>query len=82
MNIQAWRRVAGEHDGDTGGEDGDYPDTWGYLDRRIDNVLTIFGLPGRLKERMTKSGVGADCNAIDGGPLGMLKRAFERRMGR
>jgi len=74
--------TASETDGDTGGEDGDYPDTWGYLDRRIDNVLTIFGLPGRLKERMTKSGVGADCNAIDGGPLGMLKRAFERRMGR
>ncbi|MDD9878505.1 MAG: COQ9 family protein [Magnetovibrio sp.] len=36
---------------DTGDGAGDFPDTWGFLDRRIDDVLKTFGLPRRLKER-------------------------------
>ena len=42
--------------GDDGeeGDDGevDYPETWAFLERRIDDVLKTFGLPRRLKERM------------------------------
>jgi len=37
---------------DEGDGNGDYPDTWGFLDRRIDDVLKTFGLPKRLKERL------------------------------
>ncbi|MBT6095483.1 MAG: COQ9 family protein [Rhodospirillaceae bacterium] len=37
---------------DDGNEDGDFPETWGYLERRIDDVLKTFGLPKRLKERL------------------------------
>ncbi|MBM10375.1 MAG: COQ9 family protein [Magnetovibrio sp.] len=33
---------------------GDYPDTWSFLDRRIDNVLSTFGLFGRLGKRLSK----------------------------
>jgi len=61
---------------DTPDETGGYPDTWGYLERRIQNVLTTFGLPRRLKERLAKGGFG-----MAGNPLGTLKRVFERRMG-
>ena len=37
---------------DEGDENGDFPETWGFLDRRIDDVLKTFGLPGRVKERL------------------------------
>ncbi len=61
---------------------GDYPDTWGYLDRRIQDVLTTFGLPRRIKARiregMVKSGFGPGSETPKG-PLGALKRAFESR---
>jgi len=36
---------------DEGDGEGDYPETWGFLERRIDDVLKTFGLPRRLKER-------------------------------
>ncbi len=63
---------------DTPDEEGDYPDTWGYLDRRIQDVLTTFGLPRRLKERMAKRSEMAGMKS----PLGALKRVFESRLGR
>lgn len=62
---------------DTPDEAGDYPDTWGYLDRRIQDVLTTFGLPRRLKERVAKTGINTGKN-----PLCDLKRVFENRLGR
>ena len=34
---------------DEGKGSGDYPKTWAFLDRRIDNVLKTFGLLGRVK---------------------------------
>ena len=34
---------------DEGNGSGDYPKTWAFLDRRIDNVLKTFGLFGRVK---------------------------------
>ena len=36
-------------------EDGDvdYPDTWMFLERRIEDVLKTFGLPKRLKDRLS-----------------------------
>jgi ubiquinone biosynthesis protein COQ9 len=37
---------------DTPDEAGDYPDTWGYLDRRIDDVLKTFGMPKRVGEKL------------------------------
>ena len=37
---------------DDGDEDGDFPDTWGFLERRIDDVLKTFSFPRRLKERL------------------------------
>ena len=37
---------------DGGDENGDFPETWGFLDRRIDDVLKTFGLPRRVKERL------------------------------
>ncbi len=43
---------------DEGDENGDYPDTWGYVDRRIDDVLKTFGLPKRLKDSVMKSTAG------------------------
>lgn len=65
---------------DTPDEEGAYPDTWGYLDRRIQNVLTTFGLPRRLKteigERMAKNGFGSGRS-----PLDTLKQVFENRKG-
>lgn len=36
---------------DDGDENGDYPETWGFLERRIDDVLKTFGLPRQLKAR-------------------------------
>ncbi len=38
-------------------ENGDYPETWGYLDRRIDDVLKTFGMPGKMKKRFEDSGL-------------------------
>jgi ubiquinone biosynthesis protein COQ9 len=35
---------------DDGEDDGDYPETWAFLDRRIQDVLRVFGLPDRLKK--------------------------------
>ena len=37
---------------DEGDENGDFPETWGFLDRRIDDVLKTFGMPRRIKERL------------------------------
>lgn len=39
---------------DDGDEDGDYPETWGFLDRRIDDVLKTFGMPRRVKARLER----------------------------
>ena len=39
---------------DDGDGEGGFPDTWAFLDRRIDDVLKTFGLPRRLKERFGK----------------------------
>lgn len=64
---------------DTANDEGDYPDTWAYLERRIQDVLTTFGLPRRLKERLAKSGFAPD---ISKGPLGILKRGLESRTSR
>ena len=36
---------------DEGDGSGDYPDTWAFLERRIDDVLKTFSLPRRLMER-------------------------------
>ena len=36
---------------DEGDDEGDFPDTWGFLDRRISDVLKVFGLPSKLKAR-------------------------------
>ena len=38
---------------DEGNESGDFPETWAFLDRRIDNVLKTFGLFGRLKTHVS-----------------------------
>ena len=38
---------------DEGDLNGDFPETWGFLERRIDNVLKTFGIPRRLKERLS-----------------------------
>jgi len=35
---------------DEADEQGDYPETWAFLDRRIENVLRAFSLPGRIKK--------------------------------
>lgn len=35
---------------DEGDEDGDYPETWAFLERRIADVLKVSGLPNRLKD--------------------------------
>ncbi|MEQ8664690.1 MAG: COQ9 family protein [Rhodospirillales bacterium] len=37
---------------DQADEDGDYPATWSYLDRRIDDVLKTFSTPRRIKSRI------------------------------
>ena len=34
---------------DDGDENGDYPETWAFLERRIADSLKTFGLPGKLK---------------------------------
>ncbi len=39
---------------DEGDENGDFPETWGFLDRRIDDVLKTFGLPRRVKQRLSR----------------------------
>ena len=31
-------------------DNGDFPETWAFVERRIGDVLTIFGLPSRLKK--------------------------------
>ena len=35
---------------DEADDNGDYPETWAFLDRRIEDVLRVFGLPKRLKK--------------------------------
>lgn len=60
---------------------GDYPDTWGYLDRRIQDVLTTFGLPRRLEARI-KEGMAKTGFRVGKGPLGILRRVFESRLAR
>jgi len=35
---------------DEADEEGDYPETWAFLERRIEDVLRTFSLPGRLKK--------------------------------
>lgn len=37
---------------DEGDEAGDWPATWGYLDRRIDNVIQVFGRLGKAGNRI------------------------------
>ena len=37
---------------DEGDGTGDFPATWGFLDRRIDDVLKTFSLPKRIKGRV------------------------------
>jgi len=37
---------------DDGDETGDFPETWDFLERRIDDVLKTFGLPKRIGERL------------------------------
>jgi len=39
---------------DRGDEEGDFPETWAYLDRRISDVLKTFGLPKRLKAMLAE----------------------------
>lgn len=46
--------LADEADGD-----GDYPATWSYLDRRIEDVLRTFGFPRRVKARLDEFMMGA-----------------------
>ncbi len=43
---------------DVPNDDGDYPDTWSYLDRRIDDVLKTFGMPKRIRETLKKGYLG------------------------
>lgn len=44
---------------DTPDEIGDFPHTWGYLDRRIGDVLKTFGMPKRIRERLKQGCTGA-----------------------
>ena len=37
---------------DDGNGKGDFPETWEFLDRRIEDVLRTFGLPRRIKKRL------------------------------
>lgn len=53
---------------DTADDNGDYPETWGYLDRRIDDVLKTFGMPGKIRASLKKIG------AVGPGPCGMFGR--------
>ena len=39
---------------DDGDDNGDFPETWGFLDRRIDDVLKTFGMPKRIGERLSR----------------------------
>ncbi len=39
---------------DPGDEAGDYPETWAFLGRRIDNVLQAFSLRKRLTDRLAR----------------------------
>ena len=38
---------------DDGNGAGDFPETWGFLERRIDDVLRTFGIPRQIKQRLT-----------------------------
>lgn len=42
---------------DEADEDGDFPDTWAYIDRRIEGVLKTFGLPRRFGAWLTAKGL-------------------------
>ena len=44
---------------DTPDEAGDYPHTWAYLDRRIDDVLKTFGMPKRIRESLQQGFMGS-----------------------
>jgi ubiquinone biosynthesis protein COQ9 len=48
---------------DPGDEAADYPETWAYLARRIDNVLQVFGLSKRLSDRLF-GGLKGLCEAL------------------
>jgi ubiquinone biosynthesis protein COQ9 len=39
---------------DTASDDDDFPETWSFLSRRIDDVLRIFGMPHKLKSAFAK----------------------------
>ncbi len=39
-------------------DEGDFPETWGYLDRRIDDVLKTFGMPKRIRESLKRGPLG------------------------
>ena len=39
---------------DDGNGSGDFPETWSFLERRIDGVLKTFGLPGQIKQRLSR----------------------------
>jgi len=39
---------------DAADDEGDYPQTWAFLSRRIDGVLRAFGLPNRLAQAFSK----------------------------
>jgi ubiquinone biosynthesis protein COQ9 len=38
---------------DGGDDEGDFPETWAFLDRRISDVLKIFTLPYQLKSKLS-----------------------------
>ena len=38
---------------DDGDGSGDFPETWGFLERRIDDVLRTFSIPGQIKQRLS-----------------------------
>ena len=43
---------------DEGDGSGDFPDTWAFLDRRIGDVLKIFGWPKRVREGLASAFAG------------------------
>jgi ubiquinone biosynthesis protein COQ9 len=38
---------------DEGDDEGDFPETWAFLDRRISDVLKTFALPHQLKKMLS-----------------------------
>ena len=63
---------------DKGDDSGDYPETWAFLDRRIDNVLKTFGALERVKEPRFQP---RDLNFQDPAPPKTLRRRKWLRAG-